>query len=201
MTFKLSSKLVRRSFFFKRLFDILFSTIALIILLTPLAIIYIAILCTSYFPIIYWSDRVGKNNVVFKMPKFRSMTKLTPLLPKEKLKRPDKWLTPLGALLRKTSLDELPQLWCVLKGEMSLVGPRPALYNQFDLINLRNKYGVNKIKPGITGWAQINGRDKLSLKDKVLYDAYYRNNYSFFLDLKIIFLTIIKVITFDGFKQ
>jgi len=135
------------------------------------------------------------------MPKFRSMRKITPLLPKDKLKRPEKWLTPLGFLLRKTSLDELPQLWCVLKGEMSIVGPRPALYNQFDLINLREKYGINKIKPGITGWAQINGRDRLSLEDKVQFDNYYAKNYSFMLDLKIIFLTIIKVITFDGFKQ
>ena len=191
----------RKSLKLKRIFDIFFSLTAIFILLTPLVIIYIAIFFTSYFPIIYWSERIGKNNVIFKMPKFRSMRKITPLLPKDKLKRPEKWLTPLGFLLRKTSLDELPQLWCVLKGEMSIVGPRPALYNQFDLINLREKYGINKIKPGITGWAQINGRDRLSLEDKVQFDNYYAKNYSFMLDLKIIFLTIIKVITFDGFKQ
>ena len=166
MTFKLSSKLLRRSFFFKRLFDILFSTIALIILLTPLAIIYIAILCTSYFPIIYWSDRVGKNNVVFKMPKFRSMTKVTPLLPKEKLKRPDKWLTPLGALLRKTSLDELPQLWCVLKGEMSLVGPRPNVKRETDLYTKAEK-NLLRIRPGITDFASIIFSDESEILKNV----------------------------------
>jgi len=185
----------------KRLFDIFFSIIALILLIIPLLTIYFFILITSYFPAIYWSERVGRHKKIFKMPKFRSMRKITPLLPKEKLTTPYKWLTPLGSFLRKTSIDELPQLWCVLKGEMSLVGPRPALHNQFDLIELRDKYGVNKIKPGITGWAQINGRDRLSLEDKVRFDSYYTNNYSFKLDLKIIFITIIKVLTFDGFKQ
>tara|TARA_Y100000746_G_C15296405_1_gene363781 strand:+ start:194 stop:655 length:462 start_codon:yes stop_codon:yes gene_type:complete len=152
-------------------------------------------------PIIYWSERVGKNNKVFKMPKFRSMRNITPLLPKEKLTRPNKWLTPIGAFIRKTSLDELPQFWCVIKGDMSIVGPRPALHNQFDLIDLRNNYGIQRIKPGITGWAQINGRDSISLEDKVKYDKKYLNSYSFILDLKIIFLTVIKVITFEGFRQ
>lgn len=201
MSIKYSSQMLKKSLSLKRLFDIFFSLTAIIILITPLTITYFAVLFTSYFPIIYWSDRVGKNNIVFKMPKFRSMRKVTPLVPKEKLKRPDKWLTPLGALLRKTSLDELPQLWCVLKGEMSIVGPRPAIYNQFELINLREKYGVNRIRPGITGWAQVNGRDTISLKDKVRFDSEYIKNYSFKLDLKIIFLTLIKVLTFDGFKQ
>ncbi len=156
---------------------------------------------TSSMPIIYWSERVGKNNKVFKMPKFRSMRNITPLLPKEKLTRPNKWLTPIGAFIRKTSLDELPQFWCVIKGDMSIVGPRPALHNQFDLIDLRNNYGIQRIKPGITGWAQINGRDSISLEDKVKYDKKYLNSYSFILDLKIIFLTVIKVITFEGFRQ
>ncbi len=185
----------------KRLFDIFFSSSAIIILSIPLIIIYFAILITSSTPVIYWSERIGKNKKIFKMAKFRSMRKVTPLLPKGKLKKPNKWLTPLGAFIRKTSLDELPQLWCVLKGEMSLVGPRPALHNQFDLIELRDKYGVNQIKPGITGWAQINGRDEITLEEKVMFDAYYKKNYSFRLDIKIIFLTIIKVITFEGYRQ
>ena len=184
----------------KRLFDIFFSLTALIILIVPLIIIYIAVFLTSYTPIIYWSDRVGKNNKIFKMPKFRSMRNLTPLVPKEKLNYHTKWLTPLGAFLRKTSLDELPQIWCVLKGDMSLIGPRPALHNQYDLIELRNKYKIYKIRPGITGWAQVNGRDTISLKQKVLFDDYYLRKYTFWLDIKIIWLTIIKVLTFDGFK-
>ena len=186
---------------FKRLFDILFSTICLVILIIPLIFIYIAIFITSSTPIIYWSERVGRNKKIFKMPKFRSMRNLTPLVPKEKLKQPYKWLTPLGAILRKTSMDELPQLWCVFKGDMSLVGPRPALHNQYDLINMRDQYGINIIKPGITGWAQVNGRDNITLEEKVNFDKYYLKNYSFFFDIKIIILTIIKVITFDGFKQ
>jgi len=156
---------------------------------------------TSSFPVIYWSDRVGKDKSIFRMPKFRSMRNITPLLPKEKLVKSYKWLTPLGAFIRKTSLDELPQLWCVIKDEMSIVGPRPALHNQYDLIELRDEFGVNRLKPGITGWAQINGRDKMTLEDKVNYDAYYLKNRSFIFDLKIIFLTFFKVITFDGFKQ
>ncbi len=201
MNFEYSSHILKKSLSLKRLFDIFFSITAILILITPLTIIYFAVFLTSYFPIIYWSDRVGKNNTIFKMPKFRSMRKITPLLPKEQLTKPEKWLTPLGALLRKTSLDELPQLWCVLKGEMSIVGPRPAIYNQYELINLREKYGVNRIKPGITGWAQVNGRDTISLEDKVRFDYEYIKNYSFKLDLKIIFLTLIKVLTFDGFKQ
>ena len=182
MYFKFEMKL-------KRLFDILFSITALFLLLVPLLILYFAVLITSSLPVIYWSERVGKNNKVFKMPKFRSMRNITPLLPKERLKNPHKWLTPLGAFIRKTSLDELPQLWCVLKGDMSLVGPRPALHNQNDLIALRNNYKIYKIKPGITGWAQINGRDSISLKDKVLFDYYYLRNASLKFDLKIIFLT------------
>ena len=185
----------------KRLLDILFSITALFVLLIPLLIIYFAVLITSSVPVIYWSKRIGQNNKVFNMPKFRSMRNVTPLLPKEKLTTPYKWLTPLGALIRKTSLDELPQLWCVLKGEMSLVGPRPALHNQYDLISLRKTYEIHKIKPGITGWAQINGRDSISLEDKVLFDYYYLRNASIKLDLKIIFLTFFKVITFEGFQQ
>ena len=190
----------KKKFQLKRLFDIFFSLTALIILIVPLIIIYIAVFLTSYTPIIYWSDRVGKNNKIFKMPKFRSMRNVTPVVPKEKLNYHTKWLTPLGSFLRKTSLDELPQIWCVLKGEMSLIGPRPALHNQYDLIELRNKYKIYKIRPGITGWAQVNGRDTISLKQKVLFDDYYLRKYTFWLDIKIIWLTIIKVLTFDGFK-
>ena len=132
------------------------------------------------------------------MAKFRSMRKVTPLLPKGKLKKPNKWLTPLGAFIRKTSLDELPQLWCVLKGEMSLVGPRPALHNQFDLIELRDKYGVNQIKPGITGWAQINGRNSLTWDEKFNFDVWYVDNQNILLDIKIIFKTFSKVLARSG---
>lgn len=191
----------KKKFQLKRLFDIFFSIFALIILILPLITIYIAVFLTSSTPIIFWSDRVGKNNKIFKMPKFRSMRNFTPLLPKEKLNYPYKWFTPIGAFLRKTSLDELPQIWCVLKGEMSIIGPRPALYNQHDLIELRNKYKIYKIRPGITGWAQVNGRDEITLKQKVLFDDYYLRKYSFWLDMKIIFLTVIKVLTFEGYKQ
>ena len=191
----------KKKFQLKRLFDIFFSIFALIILILPLITIYIAVFLTSSTPIIFWSDRVGKNNKIFKMPKFRSMRNFTPLLPKEKLNYAYKWFTPIGAFLRKTSLDELPQIWCVLKGEMSIIGPRPALYNQHDLIELRNKYKIYKIRPGITGWAQVNGRDNITLKQKVLFDDYYLRKYSFWLDMKIIFLTVIKVLTFEGYKH
>ena len=185
----------------KRSFDIIFSLSALVILSLPLIVIYIAILLTSSIPVIYWSNRVGKNKKIFNMPKFRSMRKITPLVPKDKLDSHYKWLTPLGSIIRRTSLDELPQLWCVLKGDMSLVGPRPALYNQYDLIELRDKFNINSIKPGITGWAQVNGRDKITLEEKVLFDEFYLKNRSLFLDFKIILMTIYKVIFFIGYEH
>ena len=184
----------------KRSFDIIFSATLLIILTFPLIFIYLLVIITSSTPAIYWSKRVGKDNHIFKMPKFRTMKKYTPEVPTDKLNRPNKWLTPIGIFLRKTSLDELPQLWCVLKGEMSLIGPRPALHNQDDLINMRTNLGIHKIRPGITGFAQINGRDKINLKEKVTYDMYYLKNYSFKLDLKIFVKTIFKVLTFEGVK-
>lgn len=153
---------------------------------------------TSPGPILYWSDRVGKNNNIFKMPKFRTMRIDTPAVATHLLGDPDRWLTPVGGFLRKSSLDELPQLYSILKGDMSFVGPRPALFNQADLIALRTEKGVNRLTPGLTGWAQINGRDELPIPVKVEYDVYYLENRSFFFDLKIMILTAIKVLRRDG---
>ena len=182
----------------KRAFDIFFSTSALIILLLPLVIIYFLVLITTSSPAIYWSKRVGRNNKIFLMPKFRTMKNLTPELPTDKLTTREKWITPIGKILRKTSIDEIPQLWCVLKGEMSLIGPRPALHNQTDLIDSRNKLGIQKLRPGITGWAQINGRDTINLNKKVNYDYYYLIHQSFKLEIKIFCQTIYKVLTIKG---
>ena len=164
--------------YFKRIFDIVFSAIILVILIVPLFLIYLLIILTSSFPGIYWSKRIGKNNKIFKMPKFRTMRNITPEVPTDKLNKRNKWLTPLGLILRKTSFDELPQLWSVLIGDMSLIGPRPSLHNQFDLINSRTEKGIHKLRPGITGWAQINGRDNISFEEKVRYDEYYLKNNS-----------------------
>ena len=182
----------------KRFFDFVLSLSALIIIFLPLTIIYLLVLITSSRPVIYWSKRVGKNNKLFMMPKFRTMKKHTPELPTDKLIKPEQWWTPLGKILRKTSLDELPQLWCVLNGEMSLIGPRPCLQSQEILIKKRNKLGIQKLRPGITGWAQINGRDNISELEKVNYDSYYLKNYSLKLDLKIFFITIYKVLKLEG---
>ena len=148
---------------------------------------------TSPGPVLYWSDRVGVGNQIFKMPKFRTMRIDTPAVATHLLSNPDEYLTPIGPFLRKSSLDELPQLWSVLKGDMSFVGPRPALFNQEDLIALRTEKGVHRLIPGITGWAQINGRDDLPIPKKVEFDAYYLKNRSFIFDLKILFLTFFKV--------
>ena len=182
----------------KRAFDIIFSATFLLILFLPLVIIYFLVLITTSRPAIYWSKRVGKNNKIFLMPKFRSMRNLTPELPTDKLTTREKWITPIGKILRKTSIDEIPQLWCVLKGEMSLIGPRPALHNQNDLIDSRNKLGVQKLLPGITGWAQINGRDNITLDKKVNYDYYYSIHKSFKLEIEIFYKTIYKVLTLNG---
>lgn len=182
----------------KRFFDLLLVVVIFSILVVPMILIAILVRLTSKGPILYWSDRVGKNNLIFKMPKFRSMVLETPVLAKHLLDNPISYLSPIGGFLRRSSLDELPQLFSVLKGEMSFVGPRPVLFNQQDLISLRNERGVNKLLPGITGWAQVNGRDDLSTFDKVVLDTEYLNRYSFWLDLKILWMTVFKVFKSDG---
>ena len=185
----------------KRIVDLLICVPTLMILLGPLLIISIAVLFSSKGPALYWSDRVGKNNKMFKMPKFRSMLTNTPAIATHLLDNPDAYLTSIGGFLRRSSLDELPQLFSVLKGDMSFVGPRPALFNQNDLINLRAKKGVNKLLPGITGWAQVSGRDELSIPEKVALDVEYLNQQSFWFDIKILLITFLKVINRDGVRH
>lgn len=182
----------------KRLFDLFLSIFALAILIIPIILIALVVRFTSKGPVIYWSDRVGRNNKIFSMPKFRTMRIDTPAVATHLLDDPNQFLTPAGPFLRKTSLDELPQLWSIIKGDMSFVGPRPALFNQDDLITLRTQFGVDKALPGLTGWAQINGRDELPIPEKVKLDVEYVRRQSFFWDLKIIFLTFLKVIRRDG---
>nr|WP_314858264.1 sugar transferase [uncultured Undibacterium sp.] len=182
----------------KRLADLVLAFIAAIILLFPFVIVSLLVRLTSKGPIIYWSDRVGRYNQIFKMPKFRSMLIDTPAVATHLLTNPDQYLTPVGSFLRKSSLDELPQLWSIIKGDMSFVGPRPALYNQADLIALRTEKQVHTIVPGLTGWAQINGRDELPIPQKVELDAYYLQHQSLALDIKILFRTFFKVIKRDG---
>ena len=182
----------------KRLFDLVMGIAALLVLAVPLAVIALAVKLTSPGPVFYWSDRVGIHNTIFSMPKFRSMRIDTPEVATHLLKDPDHWLTPIGSFLRKTSLDELPQLYSILKGDMSFVGPRPALFNQDDLIALRTQAGVDALVPGLTGWAQINGRDDLPIPVKVEFDAEYLKKRSFWFDMKIIWLTFIKVISRDN---
>jgi O-antigen biosynthesis protein WbqP len=182
----------------KRVFDLFVGVILLILLVIPMLLIAIAIRLTSKGPSIYWSERIGKNNEVFKMSKFRSMLTDTPDVATHLLDNPDFYLSPIGGFLRSTSLDELPQLFSVLKGNMSFVGPRPALYNQDDLIAIRTEKGVDKLLPGITGWAQVNGRDELSIPDKVALDVEYLNRQSFWFDIKILWMTCLKVVKRDG---
>ncbi len=182
----------------KRLFDLLVAVIAGLMLLLPIFLVAMLVRLTSKGPALYWSDRVGVDNAIFKMPKFRSMKVDTPAVATHLLKDPKRVLTPIGDFLRKSSLDELPQLWCILKGNMSFVGPRPALFNQDDLIALRTDKGVHKLVPGLTGWAQVNGRDELPIPQKVALDVEYLNRQSFGFDLYIIWLTFIKVIRKDG---
>lgn len=182
----------------KRLFDLLLAISATVLLLPLIALVALAVRLTSAGPALYWSDRVGQYNAIFRMPKFRSMRTDTPAVATHLLGNPDQYLTPIGSFLRKSSLDELPQLWSILTGDMSLVGPRPALYNQHDLIALRTEKHVETLVPGLTGWAQINGRDELPIPHKVLLDAYYLENQSFVLDLRILVLTFFKVIKRDG---
>jgi O-antigen biosynthesis protein WbqP len=182
----------------KYIFD-LSSGIVVFLLLAPLMLlIAAAVRLTSKGSALYWSDRVGKNNKIFKMPKFRSMLTDTPTVATHLLDNPDAYLSPIGGFLRRTSLDELPQLWSVLKGDMSFVGPRPALFNQEDLIALRKEKDVHKLLPGITGLAQVNGRDELSIPEKVALDVEYLNRQSFWFDVKILWMTFLKVVKHDG---
>ncbi len=182
----------------KRLFDFFLSVSASLILAIPLLIVATAVRLTSPGPILFWSKRVGRDNHVFQMPKFRSMRIDTPAVATHLLQNPDQWLTPIGSFLRKSSLDELPQLWCILKGDMSFVGPRPALFNQDDLIAMRIERGVHQLVPGLTGWAQVNGRDELPIPKKVELDYEYLQRRSFLFDLKILWITVLKVLVRDG---
>lgn len=182
----------------KRLFDLLMVLIAGIVLALPIAITGLAVRLTSPGPVLYWSARVGRHNKIFKMPKFRSMRINTPTVATHLLLNPSQWLTPIGSFLRRTSLDELPQLWSILKGDMSFVGPRPALFNQDDLIALRAKMGVHDLVPGLTGWAQVNGRDELPISQKVELDVEYLQRCSIIFDLKILWMTALKVLLRDG---
>jgi len=182
----------------KRLFDLLMALVAGVLLLVPVVLIAILVRVTSNGPALYWSSRVGRNNKLFKMPKFRSMRVGTPAVATHLLADAQSHLTPIGAFLRKSSLDELPQLWSILVGDMSIVGPRPALFNQYDLIELRTAAGVHTLVPGLTGWAQINGRDELPIVQKVALDVEYLRRKSFMFDLQIIMFTVVKVIRKDG---
>ncbi len=178
----------------KRVFDLVLALFVFVVLAIPMAIVALLVRLTSKGPALYWSQRIGQNNEIFLMPKFRSMRINTPQVATHLLTNPKAHLTPIGDFIRKSSLDELPQLLSVFSGDMSFVGPRPALFNQDDLVALRTAAGVHTLKPGITGWAQINGRDEIPIPDKVKLDEYYLKNQSFFFDLKIIFLTGFKVL-------
>jgi len=185
----------------KRMFDIIGSLLLLLLLLAPILLTTIAVRLTSKGDALYWSRRIGEGNAIFLMPKFRSMQVDTPQIATHLMNQqsdPNRFLTPIGSFIRKTSLDELPQLWSVLKGDMSLVGPRPALFNQDDLVSLRTEQGIHTLKPGITGWAQINGRDEIPIPQKVALDAYYLAHQSVWFDIKIILLTAIKVLRRDN---
>jgi len=182
----------------KRLFDFTLAATAAWLLLLPITLVAMAVKLTSPGPVLYWSDRVGRGNRIFRMPKFRSMRMNTPAVATHLLANPDAYLTPIGSFLRKSSLDELPQLWSILKGDMSFVGPRPALFNQDDLIALRTQYGVHELVPGLTGWAQVNGRDELPIPEKVRLDVEYMQNESLWFDLRILWLTFVKVLRRDG---
>jgi O-antigen biosynthesis protein WbqP len=182
----------------KRLFDLFLGILAAAILAVPIAIIALLVRLTSHGPALYWSDRIGRNNEIFRMPKFRTMRTGTPAVATHLLDNPHAYLTPIGPFLRKTSLDELPQLWSILKGDMSFVGPRPALFNQHDLRELRTRHGVHELLPGLTGWAQINGRDELPIPQKVELDVEYLRRRSFRFDLKILWLTLVKVLRGEG---
>ncbi len=185
----------------KRFFDIVFVVILSVFLIIPIIIILIFIKLSSPGPAIYWSKRIGRCNKIFNMPKFRSMKKDTPEVATDLLDNPKLWITPIGSFLRKTSLDELPQLWSILQGHMSFVGPRPALYNQDELKKMRTELNIHKIRPGVTGLAQIEGRDEIPLNQKVLLDKNYLDKQSLFLDLKIIIITLKKIVIRDGISH
>ena len=182
----------------KRGVDLLLVFIAALALLLPMAIVALLVKLTSAGPVMYWSERVGRHNRIFRMPKFRTMRLGTPTVATHHLSNPKDYLTPCGSFLRKTSLDELPQLWSILTGDMSLVGPRPALFNQEDLIELRTQHGVHTLMPGLTGWAQVNGRDELPIPEKVKLDVEYLCQHSFWFDLRILWLTLVKVLRREG---
>lgn len=182
----------------KRLFDLLLALCAAVVLAFPVAVVAVAVRLTSPGPALYWSDRVGRGNKIFKMPKFRSMRVGTPAVATHLLADARSHLTPIGSFLRKSSLDELPQLWSILVGDMSFVGPRPALFNQHDLIALRTQHGVHELVPGLTGWAQVNGRDELPIPDKVKLDVEYLQRQSLWFDIRILWLTFVKVLRRDG---
>ncbi len=182
----------------KRITDILICLIAVVVFLVPILLISIIVKLSSKGPVIYWSDRVGRYNKIFKMPKFRSMKIDTPEVATHLLANSKDNITPIGAFLRRSSLDELPQLWCIFKGDMSFVGPRPALFNQDDLIELRSQQGIQNLIPGLTGWAQINGRDELPIPKKVELDSEYMSRKSFWFDMYILWLTFLRVVRSDG---
>ncbi len=182
----------------KRVFDLLVALLAALVLAVPVLLVAVAVRLTSTGPTLYWSDRVGRHNKLFKMPKFRSMRVGTPAVATHLLSAPNSHLTPVGSFLRKSSLDELPQLWSILVGDMSFVGPRPALFNQHDLIELRTQLGVHELMPGLTGWAQINGRDELPIPEKVKLDVAYLQRQSLLFDIKILWLTFFKVVQRHG---
>ncbi|MBU4343912.1 MAG: sugar transferase [Desulfobacteraceae bacterium] len=182
----------------KRIFDIVLASMFFIVFSFPMLIVAVLVKVTSKGPVLYWSDRVGRYNEIFKMPKFRTMCVDTPAVATHLMKNPDIYLTPIGSFLRKFSLDELPQLYSILKGDISFVGPRPALYNQDDLVGLRTGKGIHRLIPGITGWAQVNGRDELPIPIKVEFDEYYLKNRSFLFDMKILWMTFVKVVRREG---
>ena len=182
----------------KRIFDLALALVAGLLLALPIIMLTLAVRLTSPGPALYWSERIGRNNRIFKMPKFRSMRIDTPAVATHLLNNPEQWLTPIGSFLRRSSLDELPQLWSIFKGDMSFVGPRPALFNQDDLIKLRTEKGVHELLPGLTGWAQVNGRDEIPIPQKVQLDAEYLHRQSILFDLKILWMTALKVFNRDG---
>ena len=185
----------------KRVLDFCFALLAALVFILPFLLVAIVVRLSSTGPVLYWSDRVGRNNQLFKMPKFRTMCVNTPAVATHALHNPNQYLTPIGSFLRKSSLDELPQLWSIIIGDMSFVGPRPALFNQDDLIELRRLHGVDKLVPGLTGWAQINGRDELQIPEKVALDLEYMHNQSFYFDIKILILTFFKVLGKAGVQH
>jgi O-antigen biosynthesis protein WbqP len=182
----------------KRTFDLVMGFLLLVVFVIPMLLVAFLVRTISKGSVLYWSDRIGQNNVIIKMPKFRTMGENTPAVATHLLSDPDEYLSPIGGFLRRSSLDELPQLYSILKGDMSFVGPRPALFNQDDLVALRTEKGVDNLKPGLTGWAQVNGRDELLITEKVALDVEYMERQSFWFDLKILWLTLLKVLGQDG---